>query len=178
MIPLLTCEPSTAWPGANPSSRSGGVGDFDFCVGDWVVHHRRLLNRLAGCTEWQTFQGRSSVRLLMGGLGTIDDNLIELPAGSYRAVTLRSYDAQTREWAIWWLDQRWPHRLDTPMRGRFEGGVGLFYADDTFEGRPIRVRFVWSDLDSGSPHWEQAFSGDGGATWEVNWVMRFVRPSA
>jgi hypothetical protein len=150
--------------------------DFDFLVGRWRVHHRRLKSRLAHCTEWEEFGGTSDLRLLMNGHGTIDENVIELPAGSYRAVTLRSYDASTREWAIWWLDGRDPHRMDVPMKGRFDhDGVGRFFADETFNSHPIRVRFLWSDITPSTCRWQQAFSPDGGATWETNWVMDFTR---
>ncbi len=149
--------------------------DFAFIMGHWQVRHRRLLQRLAGCTEWQTFGGTSDVQPILGGLGTFDDNLIELPAGPYRASTLRCYDAPARQWLIWWLDPRQPGHLDPPMRGRFEAGAGLFFADDTFEGRPIRVRFIWSRTDTATPRWEQAFSADGGQTWETNWEMDFSR---
>jgi hypothetical protein len=151
--------------------------DFGFLVGRWRVAHRRLKARLAGCTEWETFGGTSELRLLMNGHGTIDDNVIELPAGTYRAVTLRSYDAATGLWAIWWLDGRMPHRIDAhPLVGRFDAeGVGTFYADDEFEGRPIRVRFLWSDITAASCRWQQAFSDDGGASWETNWIMDFTR---
>jgi hypothetical protein len=151
--------------------------DFDFFVGRWRVAHRRLKARLAGCTEWETFGGTSEMRLLMDGRGTIDDNVIELPAGTYRAATLRSYDAATGLWAIWWLDGRMPHRIDPqPLVGRFDAqGVGTFYADDDFEGRPIRVRFIWSDIGADSCRWQQAFSADGGESWETNWIMDFTR---
>ena len=147
--------------------------DFDFILGRWQVRHRRLLKRLAGCTEWQYFPGTSVVQPILGGQGTFDDNVIELPAGTYRAATLRSYDPAARLWSIWWLDPRYPGPLDPPMQGHFDGGMGLFLADDTFEGRPIRVRFIWSRIDTPTPRWEQAFSADGGQTWETNWEMDF-----
>ena len=150
--------------------------DFDFLIGRWHVRHRRLTERLVACTEWQEFDGRSTLHPLMNGLGNVDENLIELPSGSYRAVTLRSCDPKTGLWAIWWLDARDPHRIDTPMKGRFESdGVGRFHADETFNGRPIRVRFLWSDITSASCRWQQAFSPDGGKTWETNWIMNFTR---
>ena len=60
------------------------------------------------------------------------------------------------------------------MVGRFEAGIGTFYADDSFGGRPIRVRFLWTGTGTPSPRWEQAFSTDGGATWETNWEMDFT----
>ena len=147
--------------------------DFDFILGHWQVQHRRLLKRLAGCTEWQHFGGTSVGQAILGGQGCFDDNVIELPGGTYRAATLRSHDPVTGLWSIWWLDSRHTGPLDPPMRGRFEGGSGLFYADELFEGKPIRVRFIWSRTDTPTPRWEQAFSADGGRTWETNWEMDF-----
>lgn len=152
-----------------------GARDFDFLVGRWRVRHRRLRERLVGDTRWEEFGGTSELRTLMEGLANVDDGLIELPAGSYRAVTLRSFDPASRRWAIWWLDGRHPHQIDAPMVGSFDGGVGTFYADDLFNGRPIRVRFLWSHITPESCQWEQAFSVDEGRTWEVNWVMDFSR---
>jgi hypothetical protein len=149
--------------------------DFDFFHGRWTVAHRRLKDRLAGCTEWELFGGTSHAQPLLGGAGIIDDNVIELPAGSYRAATLRSFDPATKQWAIWWLDGRHPHAIDAPMVGRFENGIGTFFADETFRGRPITVRFLWSAITPTTARWEQAFSPDGGKTWETNWEMDFTR---
>jgi hypothetical protein len=149
--------------------------DFDFVIGDWRVHHRRLKARLAGCTDWDSFDGLSSTHKVMGGLGNVEDNQIFLPGGGYRAVAIRSYDSQARAWSIWWLDGRSPCALDTPVVGRFSDGVGSFFADDTLEGLPIRIRFTWRISAEGNPRWDQAFSPDGGVTWEVNWEMEFVR---
>jgi hypothetical protein len=96
-----------------------------------------------------------------------------LPAGTYRASTLRGFDPATRRWTIWWLDARTPRELAPPMVGGFANGVGTLYCDDAWQGRPIRVRFLWTRLDSGAPRWEQAFSLDAGASWETNWIKDF-----
>ena len=149
--------------------------DFDFLVGRWTVHHRRLKARLVGCTDWDEFAGSSALRALMDGRANVEDNVLELPAGHYRAVTLRSFNPQTRQWAIWWLDGRSPHVIDAPMVGGFRRGVGTFYADEAVDGKPIRVRFLWSDITATSCRWQQAFSPDGGKTWETNWIMKFMR---
>jgi hypothetical protein len=149
--------------------------DFDFLMGTWNVHHRRLKTRLAGDDTWQTFTGTCIAQPMLGGAGNVDDNVLHHPDGSYRALAVRSFDTATKLWAIWWLDARHPHQLDAPVVGVFEDGVGSFYADDAFNGQPIRVRFQWRDTQTGSPAWEQAFSVDGGNTWEVNWKMRFER---
>ena len=149
--------------------------DFDFLAGRWRVRHRRLRERLAGNHEWQEFDGTCVNQPILGGIGNFDDNLIELPAGTYHGASLRAFDAPSRRWAIWWVDSRFPHTLDPPVVGSFERGTGTFYADDTFAGRPIRVRFRWTDTLTPSPRWEQAFSVDGGARWEINWTMVFAR---
>lgn len=151
--------------------------DFDFIIGSWSVSHSRLKERLTGCQEWVEFEGESTTRKILGGLGNVEDNLLLLPTGEYRAAAFRSYDAKTKTWAIWWLDVRNPHHLDVPVIGKFEGGVGTFYADDFLDGRTIRVRFLWSVPADGAPQWEQAFSADSGVTWEPNWKMRFTRSS-
>ena len=150
------------------------ANDFDFFVGRWTVRHRRLKERLAESKQWEQFGGTSEMRKLMDGQGNIDDNMIELPAGRYRAVSLRSFDPKTKQWAIWWVDGRNPHQLDPPVRGGFSQGTGVFYADDVFKGQPIRVRYLWSDITATSCRWQQAFSADG-KTWETNWIMDFTR---
>ena len=149
--------------------------DFDFLIGKWRVHHRRLKERLSGNDDWQEFEGTSELWKILGGAGTIDDNVIELPDGTYRAATVRALDPTTQKWSIWWIDGRTAGPLDPPMVGGFADGVGSFFADEMFNGKPIRVRFLWSDITANTARWEQSFSPDGGDTWEVNWVMNFTR---
>ncbi|MFK2874558.1 DUF1579 domain-containing protein [Dyella lipolytica] len=150
--------------------------DFDFLVGNWRVHHRKLKERLAGSHDWVEFDGTCSMRQLMNGWANVDDNVMSVPGSAYRGVGLRSYDPKTGLWAIWWLDGRDPFgNLDPPVKGHFVNGVGNFYSDDTLNGKPVRVRYTWSHITSTSARWEQAYSPDGGKTWETNWVMDFVR---
>jgi hypothetical protein len=105
----------------------------------------------------------------------VEDYLIEGPSGMNRAVTLRSYNPKNAQWTIWWLDGRNPSVIDAPMQGRFENGIGTFYGDTTLDGKPVRVRFVWSDTASPSPRWEQSYSYDGGKIWVTVWTMQFRR---
>jgi hypothetical protein len=157
-------------------SETSGVYDFDFLVGRWKVHHRRLKERLAGSKDWVEFEGTSEARKILGGCGNMDDNVLNVPGHPYRAVTLRAFDEKIRRWSIWWLDSRTPGgSLEPGVRGSFKDGVGTFYADDTFKGQAIRVRYIWSQITPSSCRWEQAFSTDQGRTWEVNWVMEFDR---
>jgi len=154
-----------------------GRGDFDFLIGRWRVRHRRLRTRLRGDTRWEEFAGTCTSWPILAGLGTVDDNLIALPAGAYRAATLRQFDPAARRWSIWWIDARRPG-IEPPVHGGFADGIGTFLGDDVLDGRAIRVRFVWSDIAASTARWEQAFSADGGATWETNWQMAFTRALA
>ncbi len=149
--------------------------DFNFLVGHWKVHHKRLKTSLQACTDWEEFAGSSEIRVVMDGRANVEDNLLELPAGPYRAVALRSFDPSSRRWAIWWLDGRSPLRIEAPMIGSFSRGVGTFYADEIFDGKPIRTRFLWSDITANTCRWQQAFCAEGGKTWETNWIMDFTR---
>lgn len=147
--------------------------DFDFLVGEWRVQHRRLT---PDGTTWVDFEGTCSNRTVMNGAANIEEHALNAPSGAYRAVGLRSYDAKTGDWAIWWLDGRYPAGpLGSPVKGRFENGVGRFYADYEQGGKPMRVRFVWSEITPTSARWEQASSADGGKTWAPNWIMNFQR---
>jgi len=171
---LPALAPSSAR--AREADASAGARDFDFFFGRWQVRHRRLRERLAGSREWIEFDGTSVAQPLLGGHGNVDDNVFAFHGNTIRGVTLRSFDPPTGQWSIWYLDTRAPlGPLDPPVRGSFRDGVGTFYADDAFAGRPIRVRFTWSAVNPAAPHWEQAFSADGGATWETNWAMDFRR---
>lgn len=152
--------------------------DFDFIIGDWQVRHRRLNERLTGCKDWTEFNGLSSTRKILGGFGNVEDNLLCFPEGDVRAAAFRSYNPATAAWSIWWLDGRNPHQLDVPVVGRFSASTGTFFADDSLNGQPVKVRFTWNANPGGNPTWEQAFSPDGGATWETNWTMEFSRLEA
>jgi hypothetical protein len=160
---------------AQPTANANGLHDFDFLVGEWRVHHRRLK---PDREEWAEFEGRCSNRKLMEGSANMEEHALNAPSGTYRAIALRSLDPKTGEWAIWWLDGRYPSGpLDPPVKGSFKNGVGTFYSDYTNNGKSMRVRFLWSNITATSARWEQATSADDGKTWKTNWIMEFGRVS-
>jgi hypothetical protein len=146
--------------------------DFDFYVGEWEIHNRRLRKPLAGSTEWYEFDATSRAHMVLGGRGNFDE--YDAPGEGICGVTLRLYDEVRDEWLLYWAGGR-GGPMGAPQVGRMDGGRGEFYADDVYDGRPIRVVYVWSEITPESARWEQAFSVDGGATWETNWIMESRR---
>ena len=159
---------------ALPAAGATPLRDFSFEEGRWRVHHRALRKRMAGNTEWREYDGTCTAGSLMGGLGCYEDNLLDGPAGRYRAAALRRFDARTGLWSIWWWDERFSE-IEPPVVGTFENGVGTFFGDTFLDGKPIKMRYIWDMPEAGVPRWQQAFSGDGGASWETNWYMEFRR---
>jgi hypothetical protein len=156
-------------------SPTSNARDFDFLLGTHRVFHRKLTERLAGAQHWQEFEGTHGMQALLGGQANLEQHEMLDPTGEpLQGIALRLFDPQTHLWSIHWSDSR-RLRLDVPVTGSFQGGVGYFYAQDLFEGRPILVEFTWDARDPGRPVWSQAFSADQGRTWETNWYMHFVR---
>ena len=156
------------------SAENDGRNDFDFLIGTWKVHHHMLKDRLKGSEEWIEFEGDTVGRKILNGLGNLDDNIIHMQTGPVQAMTLRLFNPASKEWSIYWSTDR-TGTLDVPMIGGFKDGVGEFYSQEIFEGRHVYNRFIWSKITANSAQWEQAFSEDGGKTWETNWVMEFQR---
>ena len=172
----LSALPTLAAPEALAQPAAGGsIHDFDFFVGSWTVHHRRLKKRLAGNDDWEEFEGTTTCQSLLGGVMNLNESSARRPSGSSSGLGLRAFDARTGVWADWYLGASDPLNLGEPGLGRFENGVGTFLSDESFEGRPVRVRGQFRSLSPDLAQWEQAFSPDGGATWETNWVMRYSR---
>ena len=158
----------------NMQTENDGRNDFDFLIGTWKVHHRSLKQRLKGSTEWLEFYGDTVCRKILNGLGNLDENIIQRNTGPVHAMTLRLFNPASREWSIYWSTDL-TGTLDVPMVGGFKDGRGEFYSQEVFESQHIYSRFIWSKITVTSCQWEQAFSIDGGKTWETNWIMEFKR---
>jgi hypothetical protein len=152
-----------------------GRGDFDFLFGRWAVRNRRLKERLQGRTEWEEFPSTCRARPILGGLGNLDEFTLDPPSGQVLAVTVRLYDPGSREWSIYWAASTGCGRFDPPMVGRFDGPRGEFFSHEVFGGRHIFSRFIWTVEGPDACRWEQAYSADGGKSWETNWIMEFTR---
>ena len=160
--------------GQQTSAAPGGQHDFDFEIGSWKIHLSRLKDRLAGSTTWVEFDGTSVTRPVWNGRANLEEFETDSQTGHIEGLTLRLYNPQSHQWSIYWANGK-DAVLGQPMIGEFKNGRGEFYDQEPWNGRAVFVRFIWSNTATNTPHFEQAYSDDGGKTWEVNWITNQTR---
>ncbi len=152
--------------------RTGHVTDFDYFEGGWNTVQHRLRTRTPGSNDWEDYPGTLCATPYLNGAATVDE--IYFPTRGTAGFTLRLFDQERHQWSAYWVNSV-NGRLDPiPVVGGFDGNRGEFYASDTWEGRPIKVRYLWTIIDRDHARWEQAFSFDN-RTWETNWTADFTR---
>ena len=156
-------------------SLSSSAADYDFLQGTHVVKHKKLKQRLNHCMEWIGIDGIKTTQKILGGIGNIEEHsLNDSDRKGEEAIALRLFDVSTRLWSLYWADN--VHgRLDPPLRGSFDGQLGVFFGIDYFQGKEVLVQFQYDRTDVDAPVWGQAFSVDRGVTWEWNWLMFFKK---
>ena len=152
-----------------PTAGRDGQHDFDFEIGKWKTHLRRLLRPLTGSTTWVEYEGTSVVSKIWDGRANLVELQVDGPAGHIEALSLRLYNPESRQWSLNFANSK-GGTLSPPTIGEFKNGRGEFYDQENFNGRAIFVRFVISDITANSCRFEQSFSADGGRTWEINWI--------
>ena len=172
---LVLMQPYSGHAQQNPTSPQAGASghdgqhDFDFEIGCWKTHLRRLAHPLTGSTTWIEYEGTTVVRKVWNGRANLVELEAEGPGGHFQGLSLRLYNPESRQWSLNFSNSA-GGTLSQPTIGEFKNGRGEFYDQEAFNGRAILVRFVISDITPNSCHFEQAFSDDGGKTWEVNWI--------
>jgi hypothetical protein len=156
-----------------PAARDG-QHDFDFEIGTWKTHLSRLLHPLSGSTTWAEYEGTSVVRKIWNGRANLVELEVAGPAGQLEGLSLRLYNPQSHQWSLNFSNSK-GGTLSQPVIGEFKDGRGEFYDQESLDGRAILVRFVISNVTPTSCRFEQAFSSDGGTTWEVNWIATDTR---
>ena len=159
------------------STAADGQHDFDFEIGTWKIHLSRLQDRLTGSKTWVKFDGTSVTRKVWDGRANLEEFETDSPTGHIEGLTLRVYNPQSLQWNIYCANSTDPALGEPiqPMVGEFKNGRGEFYDQELWKGRSVYVRFVWSEITPNSAHFEQSYSGDGGKTWEVNWITDQTR---
>lgn len=168
-------KPVTAGTSPQQSSTGrDGQHDFDFEIGTWKTHLKRLLKPLTGSTTWVEYEGTTVVRKIWNGRANLVELVADGPAGHFEGLSLRLYNPRSRQWSLNFANANWGVMTE-PAIGEFKNGRGEFFSQETLDGRAIFVRFIISDITPNSCRFEQAFSDDGGKTWEVNWVATDTR---
>jgi hypothetical protein len=165
-LPPVKAVPATA---RAVSSTPDGQHNFDPLLGSWKYRLKKRMNPLTGSDKWVELTGTGVCYPLWGGKAELDTLLVDGPTGRIEGLTLRLYNPKTGQWRLYWANSK-DGLVSVPQIGEFNNGRGEFYAQDTLNDKAILVRYDWSKLDSASPHFEQAFSADGGRSWEVNWI--------
>jgi hypothetical protein len=173
---LFLCAHSNAATAPTAAQRDG-AHDFDFLIGDWKAHVRRLPDRLVGSTQWIDYDGISRHKKILDSNANFEEFEVDgREKGQHiKAQTLRLYNPDSHQWSIYLLDIDKGLLPMPPMVGQFTGRRGEFYDQEDYKGRAILVRYVWSDISPQSAHMEQSFSADGGKSWEVNWICDLSR---
>jgi hypothetical protein len=166
-------NPGAATTGPQEAT-SDGASDFAPLIGSWKFQVRRLQHPLSGSTTWLDLQGTGECFKVWNGRANMDTIEADGPTGHLEGLTLRLFNPQTHQWSLYWANSKIA-KLDPPQVGEFKNGRGDFYAQDTINGRTILIRYDWTNLTTSTPHFEQAFSDDGGKTWEVNFIADQAR---
>jgi hypothetical protein len=177
MLLLAGFAAAQSSPPSTPPSDTAvhdGQHDFDFEIGTWKTHVKRLQHPLTGSSTWAEYDGTSVVRKVLDGRANLIELRVEGTAGRIDGMSLRLYNPQSHQWSLNFSNIA-AGTLSQPTIGEFRNGRGEFYDQETLDGRAILVRFVISDITKDSCHFEQAFSADGGKTWEVNWIATDTR---
>jgi hypothetical protein len=152
-----------------PMAVHNGQHDFDFEIGTWKTHLKRLVHPLTGSTTWIELDGTSIIRKVWNGRANLVELEVDGPSGHVEGLSLRLYNPQSRQWSLNFANSS-DGTMSVPTIGEFRNGRGEFFDQETLNGRAIYVRNVFADITPDSYRFEQAFSNDGGKTWEVNWI--------
>jgi hypothetical protein len=169
LLPLQAAEPQ------KPAVRDG-QHDFDWEIGTWKNHVKRLQHPLTGSSTWTELDGTVVTRKVWDGRANLAEIDVKGPSGHLEFLSLRLYNPQSHQWSLNFASSN-AGTLSVPMVGEFKNGRGEFYDQEPFGDRTIWVRFTFSAITAGSGHSEQAFSADGGKTWEVNWINTYTKVS-
>jgi hypothetical protein len=160
-----------------PSPVRDGSHDFDFLIGNWKAHVRRLPDRLVGSNAWIEYNGISNHKKVLDTDANFEEFEVDNPEKHLhiKGQTLRLYNPDSHQWSIYLLDLDKGVLSVPPVIGEFNGNRGEFYDQEQYKGRAILVRYIWLNISPKSARMEQSFSADGGKTWETNWICELTR---
>ena len=176
-LSLAAGESAESASAAYATQQRDGSHDFDFLIGDWKAHVRRLPERLVGSTTWVEYDGISNHKKLLDSNANFEQFEVDSPKAHLhiKAQTLRMYNPESHQWSIYLVDLDKGTLELPPVVGEFNGNRGEFYNQQQWKGRAVLVRYLWLNISPKSARMEQSFSADGGKTWETNWICELSR---
>ena len=175
-IAFLVCafglQPS--WASSEVVAARDGQHDFDFNIAVWHTHIRRILDPLSGSTHSVELNGTVSVRKVWDGRAQLEEIEADGPNGHWEGLTVFLYNPQSHQWTQSFINSKMA-TLNSPLIGSFKDGRGELFSQDTFEGKSILVRGVWSNIVPDSHHFEEDYSNDGGKTWSPAFIAELTR---
>jgi hypothetical protein len=176
MIWISRAQPAAAAEPAEPPKvlARDGQHDFDFNIGVWKTHIKRVLDPLSGSAKSIELNGTVTVRKVWDGRAQLEEIETDGPNGHWEGLTLFLYNRQAHQWSQSFINSK-VGELTPPLIGAFKDGRGELIAADTFNGRSILVRGVWSDITPDSHHFEESYSDDGGKTWAPAFIANLTR---
>jgi hypothetical protein len=167
---ILLCAPCLTL--AQEAAQHDGQRDFDFLVGSWKIHLKRLVQPEHGPKEWVDLDGTVVCRQVFGGRAEVEEFNVESSDKKMHieGLATRFYNPNSHQWSIWWANAKDGAMYPPPVVGEFKNGRGEFYDQEVVNGRFVFTRYVWTATTTKSPHFEQSISADGGKSWELTWV--------
>ena len=152
------------------------IQNFDFLIGKWTVINKRLKERLCNSTEWIEFSGEMETKEILNGLGSTDEMKTSLFGDEFVGLSVRMFSPGLNEWTIYWADtMHLDQKLKEQVVGSFNNGIGVFYGKEIFDGKEVKLRFIWKKETLETARWEQAYFDENTKEWETNWTMDFTK---
>ncbi|MDQ2835717.1 MAG: hypothetical protein M3Y50_18630 [Acidobacteriota bacterium] len=176
-VPCVLCQSATGGDSAQGAAARDGQHDFDFEFGTWKTHLRlssRLRHPFTGPETWSAYEGTSVVQKIWNGKANMVELSVDGPSGHVDGLNLHLYNPESHQWSLNFASST-GGAMSVPAIGEFRNGRGEFYDQEPINGRMLLVRSTWTVLRPDACHFEQAFSQDGGKTWELNWIADDIR---
>jgi hypothetical protein len=169
----LPASPQTPPAASATNTERDGQHDFDFELGTCKSHISRRLHPLTGSTTWVKMEAIVVVRKVEWRRQS-DGARVRQPDRSLRRIEPAPLQSPIPSMELQFFQHN-DGTMAQPLIGEFKNGRGEFIDQEPFNGKTILVRQVFTDITPDSHHFEQAFSDDGGKTWEPNFIATLTR---
>jgi hypothetical protein len=150
-----------------------GQHDFDFNIGVWHTHIKRVLDPFASSSESVELNGTVTVRKMWDGKAELEEIEADGPKGHWEGLALFLYNPSARQWSQSFANSK-VGTLSSNV-GEFKDGRVVLIGQDTVNDKTILVRAVWSDIKPDSHQYEESYSNDGGTTWVRAFIANLTR---